>query len=286
MYEENGIKYIDESKVFLVECVDKTIESFTFDKNTQMVNKNAFKDCKLLKKVDFNNSIKKLLFPADDFIFPENSIEEITITKRILDNVFFERAVNMENIRIVNISASCGDEIPWGDFFELDDLKLAYENKLEYFNVEDNTNDATHVRNYSIDGVWCVNDEIVLYPQGRKDSIYEIPKSILVGQSNTFFGNKYIEKIIFPENFDFTKSYSVIYSCPNLKSIVIKGKDKKIDMPFFGDCPELEYIACDESIKVEFPLSDKIKVMSIKEEAVKTASSFAQLNKIYKDLEK
>lgn len=286
MYEENGIKYIDESKMFLVECLDKTIESFTFDKNTQMINKNAFKDCKLLRKVDFNNSDKKLLFPKDDFIFPENSIEEITITGRILDNVFFDRAVNMENIRIVNISASCGDDIPYGDFFELDDLNIAYENKVEYFNVEERINSATKAKNYSINGIWCVNDEVVLYPQGRKDRIYQIPESILAGQDDTFFGNKYIEKIIFPENFDFSRSYSVICSCPNLKSIVIKGKNKKIDKLFFRKCSKLEYIACDESIKFDIPLPKDVKIMSIKEEAIITESSFAKLNKLYKDLEK
>ena len=97
MYTENNIAYEDKNKKVLLACIDRTIENFKIDKNTQVIKRDAFKGCRLLKNVDLDT---ENFVEVECDAFPENSIKHLRIADADAKNSSF----NLASLETLNFS--------------------------------------------------------------------------------------------------------------------------------------------------------------------------------------
>ncbi len=265
-YEEGNFTYENESKKVLVECLDKEIKEFKLEKETKMILKGAFKDCKKLKKVDLSDHYIRLETNA----FPENSIEEIIVS----DINHGINAIKTENLLTI-IFKDC-HSITSDFFYEDEELKSSI---LEDITIKNPSSDNN---NFSVDGIWYYGRKsepksLIMYPPAKKDKIFVIPEGTETADVDTFLENPYIEKIIFPESFKYF-SFVSINKCNNLKEIEIKAKNVVIEEDFITNCNKLETIIIDDSSKVYIK-----DIKRINFEDYVFSKSFKELNNYYKE---
>ncbi len=265
-YKEGNFVYENESKQVLIECLDKEIKEFKLKKETKMILKNAFKDCKKLKEVDLSDHYIRLETNA----FPENSIEKIIVSD-INPGI---NAINTENLLTI-VFKNCHSII--SDFF-YEDEKIK-SSILENIIIENPSSDNN---NFSIDGIWYYGRKngpktLIMYPPAKKDKILVIPEGTENADEDAFLENPYIEKIVFPESFKYFNFMS-ISKCNNLKEIEIKAKNVVIEEDFITNCNKFETIIIDDLSEVYIK-----NIKRINFEDYIFSKSFKELNNYYKE---
>lgn len=267
-YKEGNFIYENESKKVLVECLDKEIKEFKLKKETKMILKGAFKNCKKLKKVDLSDNYIRLETNA----FPENSIEEIIVSD-INPGI---NAINAENLLTI-IFKDC-HSITSDFFYEDEKLKSSI---LENIIIKNPSSDNN---NFSVNDIWYYGRKgesktLIMYPPAKKDKIFVIPEGTETADVDAFLENPYIEKIIFPESFKYFNFVS-INKCNNLKEIEIKAKNVVIEEDFIINCNALKTIIIDDSSEVYIK-----NIKRINFEDYIFSKSFKELNNYYKEKE-
>lgn len=87
---------------------------------------------------------------------------------------------------------------------------------------------------------------IRLYPQGKTDKTYKIPSSVTALAQGVFI-NKYLEKIIIPENIT-AISYDCFFNCTNLYAVVLSKNITEIQDFAFYNCSFLSDIRIPNSV--------------------------------------
>ena len=77
---------------------------------------------------------------------------------------------------------------------------------------------------------------IIIYPNGKSDSSYTIPKNVITIEDNAFSGSNYLTRIIIPNSVT-TIANSAFYNCQNLASVIIPDSVTKIYPTAFLQCP-------------------------------------------------
>jgi hypothetical protein len=272
MYTENNIVYEDKNKKVLLACIDKTIENFKIDKNTQVIRKDAFKGCRLLRNVDLDT---ENFVEVEYGAFPEDSIKYL----RIADADAKNNSFNLASLETLNFSENASAVLV--GLFYTGSLNLAPN--LKEINIEKEIHLADHI-SFSIDGVWCVKDKdkncIMYYPPGRMEKTYKVPNNITGIDDYSFNCNPFIETIVFHKNIRI-EPYVFACNCKNLKNIVYLGN--KENMSFYVDnCPKFDTIYTNvKNIKTDKSVTFK----SVKEFLEQKTYSFKEMNNIYKSFE-
>ena len=150
MYRENNLIYENEDKKVLISCEDKLIEEFTIPPQIKYIESGAFKDCHLLKTLDFGTGF--YLEGLGKNAFPEPSIEKIFPSERLNDiNPFdFRNAVNTENLKSITVKKEHSAlDFHINFFADIDEYgEVLFGHNLEEINFEGVIDDY-----FSIDGV-------------------------------------------------------------------------------------------------------------------------------------
>ena len=122
--------------------------------------------------------------------------------------------------------------------------------KLESINVPESNNDF-----YTVDGVLfrkrdfdgLDNPSLISYPQNKKDSKYEVPKTIKSIERSAFEGNTNLSTVIIPDNVE-EINYSAFMDCTSLSKVVLPSNLKEIAYYTFSNCSSLTDIDIPASI--------------------------------------
>lgn len=263
---------------------DKLVEKIIISKDVKFIKKDAFKGCNLLKEIYFedgNDCIK-----IEEGAFPEPSIKYLRLSNRLDDktNEELSSIFNIENLKTVSFSNKVENIHCF--FFNEDIEYYALRNNHEEMILEPGRTDGYFTEN----GVWYFGRELCLYPQGKKDKTYYILDGTTESSFRSIYCNRFIERIVFPESFEFEYTDIVVDNCPNLKTIEIKGKNKEIYNLFFDRCDNLKYIISDPSNKFNNEVYDftdeKVKVLSSEEDIYEKEYSFKEINSFFKENER
>lgn len=260
-YIFGGIEYKNEYMEKITKVIDVNIKSFKAPFALKEINKETFKDCKKLETLDFTNS-KNLVIK--EFAFTNHNIKNLIISK----NVHFEKPSIYPNA-IEKITYLSNTPI---------DYDLLSGKNIEYINiVQPSLNDEV-----VLDNVVFIDDNLIIYPSGKKDKTYKIPDFVQTAETLAF-SNNYLEKLIFPKNFSiFTDE--VIYDCNNLKEIVIYDNDAKFSDFFITESPNVEKIV--SNTKPQESMNEYSAKFTGFDDYFNRTNSFKQINNIYKDLER
>ena len=293
MYTENNLVYEDFTKQILISCADKLIESITIPPTVQKIKQKAFKDCVLLKDVNFGSG-EKLSFELRSF--PESSIKSLTLNERIKDFIllngpaYFRDCINLENLKVINIPASY--ELFYEDlnpfFLEDKNRNVVYGDSIQAINIE-----KADYTDYSVDGIWCCEENdnesfIVFYPPAKKDKVLKIPENIINGFIEH---NPYVEKIIFPKNYNFHNVFSPVTDCKSLTTIVYEGPlmdfTNFFNIDYFEKCPNFKNIIVSKKTMISKSTLDLIKRyhLNLSYDIINLDDirSFKELNNLFKE---
>ena len=274
MYTENNIVYEDKNKKVLLACIDRTIENFKIDENTQVIKRDAFKGCRLLKNVDLDT---ENFLEVECGAFPEDGIKHL----RIADADAKNSSLNLASLETLNFSENASAILV--ELFYSGSLNITPN--LKEINIEKEIHLKDHI-NFSIDGVWCKKDKyinkncILYYPPGRIEKTYKVPSNITGIDDYSFNCNPFIETIVFNKNIR-TEFCTFACNCKNLKSLVYLGN--KENMSFLTDnCPKFDTIYTNvKNIKTNKSVTFK----PVKEFLEQKTYSFKEINDIYKSFE-
>ncbi len=278
MYRENNILYNDEQDS-IVECLDKTIESFTVPKDINFIYENAFKDCYLLNTLCIDGN--------DDLIIYGNAFPEPSIKNLLIGNYHFinESAINVENLKNITFLTSA---------HEIDSCLFYSENKNKTPNLEEIVIvegnpfiKKERFPDFTKDGIWYQVSEdetakMILYPPAKKDKIYKIEDFVEDLDDAAFSNNPYLEAVILPKGYKNPNHVTPFINCENLESIVILDKDADPYVMSRG-CKSFNNVYADVDILYD---SDGTKLIPIKNFAIDYLHSMKEINKFYKDLDR
>lgn len=157
------------------------LSSVTFSQNLTYIGKFAFRECSNLVSVTLPDKLEGI---ADEAFSSCSGITALQIP----DSVTYigQCALSETSLKTFTIPATCTRFHDWA----VDNIET-----LESVNVG-----AGHPRFKSVNGIVYTKDMswIVIYPQGKKDQIFEIPEGVTTIRSGAFFGVKNLVKVIFP----------------------------------------------------------------------------------------
>lgn len=187
----------------------------------------CFKGAKELENVLLPASLKKISYQT--FALCSNLKEvEIHETSELyaIGNLAFQDCISLNHFTIPSSVTAIGTA-PWMGCTSLRCIGLAEGN---YNLVVD-------------DGVlysdWQGN--IIQYPAGKTDKVYHPLFGTKAICEEAFYGNPYIEKVVFPASLD-SIYYGAFGNCVSLQDVEFNSKDVFIDRAAFYDCPQLKVI--------------------------------------------
>ena len=118
----------------------------------------------------------------------------------------------------------------------------------------------------TLDGVLFTADmtELVQYPAGKNNTIYDIPEGVTTVISSAFSGASNLVEVNFPDGFETFEEYA-FRNCTGLTAIVIPSSVESIDVLAFGDCSNLVSVEIMEGVKIirDFAFQSCSKLTSI-----------------------
>lgn len=225
----NGITKI-ENRTF-ASCIN--LRSATIPDNVTLIGVEAFCNCVALEEVSIGRGVTKISANAFEGC---SSISMLTISDavRIIGSEAFRDCAALENIflgkgvnRIFDRAfESCGN------------LKeVIVDEKNEYFCSEE--------------GVLFNKDktEVIKYPEGKSDKIYEVPSSVNKIGDYAFYKNREIVEVVASNNVT-TIGLCAFRECTNLRNIILSEKLTHIGVSAFYECVNLESLVLPRSITV------------------------------------
>ena len=91
------------------------------------------------------------------------------------------------------------------------------------------------------------NPSLISYPQNKKDSKYEVPKTVKSIERSAFEGNTNLSTVIIPDNVE-EINYSAFMDCTSLSKVVLPSNLKEIAYYTFSNCSSLTDIDIPASI--------------------------------------
>lgn len=83
--------------------------------------------------------------------------------------------------------------------------------------------------------------ELIQYPAGKKEKVYQVMYGTEVIANSAFYGNPHIEKVIMPASLD-SISHIAFFDCDSLKDVVFNDRIRVIGNRAFANCPSLKEI--------------------------------------------
>ena len=268
MYKLNGIVYKNPSRQTLLYVEDKSIETFKIEKGTNFIKAGAFDDCIYLKNIILSND-KEIILQENAFNCP--NIENIFLGN-VLSVSNLERFINLKNLKTITITTKARSYYDILKFLE----KYKTPNIEEIIIQKNNPNIKTV---FSENGVIYLKDHfgsfISYYPQGKKDTAFEIPTFVNRTDLKVFCKNPYINTVIAKSSIDFTEN--TFMDCPNLETLVLKDANN-LKEKLWEKCPIKNiYADVDKDISI-----NSFAVHPLEEYEIKTATSFKKINEFYK----
>lgn len=272
MYIANNIKYLNENKKTIIECLDKTIESFTVEDCVEIISENAFKNCYLLKKINLDTNNKNGLL-LEYNAFPESSVEEL-----IIGYVSGKlHCINIDNLKSLTFTKNAFEVD--GTFFYGTSSHFA---PLEKITLEKEISTNDNFKYFTKDDILYSEDKskdihLVYYPPAKKDKIYKIEDFVTSISQYAFSHTQNLETLIFSKNLNNKEKNKFFNDCKNLKNVVFLDKE----FPFFNPfrCPNFRNIYA--SFK-----SKNFETKPLKDFYTENFTSFKELNNLYNTVER
>ncbi len=205
----------------------KGVKELEIREGIQNVGGYCFKNAKDLEIVSLPVSLKNISYQM--FALCPN-LKHIAIPEASdlfgIDSFAFQDCINLSSFTIPKSVSKIG-YAPWIGCVSLDRIALNEDN---YNFVES-------------DGViysdWQGN--LIQYPAGKKNKEYHPLFGTKAVNDEAFYGNPFIEKVIFPASLD-SISYNAFGNCTSLRDVIFNSEDIFIDRAAFNDCPKLKEV--------------------------------------------
>ena len=277
MYISNNIKYLNKNKKTIIECLDKTIESFTVENSVEIISENAFKDCYLLKKINLDTNNKNGLL-LENNAFPEPSVKEL-----IIGNASGKiGCMNIDNLKSLTFTKNALDVD--GKFFYGTNNTFA---PLEKITLEKEILSNDNYEYFTKDNVLYAEDKskdiyLIYYPPTKNDKIYKVENFVTYISQYAFSHTQNLETIVFSKNLNNKEECSFFNDCKNLKNMVFLGKYFPVPKPF--KCPNFKNIYA--SFFYASSKSGDISVKPLEDFYAENFMSFKDINNFCKDIER
>lgn len=205
----------------------KGVKELEICEGIQNVGKYCFKNAMELESVSLPASLNNISYQMFASCTNLRHIEIPEVSNLLeIDSFAFQDCINLDNFTIPNSVSRVG-AAPWMGCTSLENIVLAEDN---YDLVE-------------VDGVlysdWQGN--LIQYPAGKKDKEYHPLFGTIAINEEAFYGNPFIEKVIFPASLDSISYYS-FGNCSSLRDVTFNSTDVFIDRGAFVDCPQLREV--------------------------------------------
>ena len=257
-------------------------DEVTVPEGVKAIGEYAFSDCESLKKIILPDSVKEVKKAAfsgcsnlAEIVFSDNvetiekyafsqcsSLAEIVIPEKVTKiprNTFF-KCSSLKKIKLPKGLKSIGRAAFLGcglkEITIPKNVKKIKVNAFKKSSIEKVSVKSGNKTYRSIDGVVFEKKSsglcLAVYPAGKKDAEYKVPKGVVSVGKFVFYKNKYLEEITFPKSLSLVgcESFS---ECDMLKKIHFsKGKGlKKIEEKAFYGCDSLEEIVIPEDVELQ-----------------------------------
>ena len=186
------------------------LESITIPGSVETINTLAFCCCKGLKNVVLPEGLKTL---DGRGVFSDcESLESVTIPSTLEDFSEDSQFYNCPNFKTIIVSEN-------SDIFSSDDGILFSKDK----------------------------SKIVLYPEGREATEYQIPNSVRTISYHAFLGCKNLQNVEIPDSVKEIRQ-SAFFECTGIKNVVIPDGVERIENRAFYECSSLESITIPASM--------------------------------------
>lgn len=185
----------------------------------------AFNGCNDLQKVTFSNCYVQIEYKA----FADcTALKQVELGRavRAIDNMAFYRCIELPGIVIPTTVTSIGLDV-FCDCKALESIAVSTNNP-----------------NYSSDsGVLFDKDKktLLCYPDGKKETSYEVPDTVTTLGPQAFADNQYLEETILPDGLE-TIAVQAFSEALSLKRLEIPDSVTSMGYSVCIDCPALEYV--------------------------------------------
>lgn len=243
------------------------VDTFIIPNGVTEIGEEAFRKCFSVDEIVLPQSLKKIGNRA----FSMNSIRRISIPDGVteLPEALFQFAGGLEYVKLPNnitvipygtfdrchslksITIPASVKLVERAFIECDSLRTVYipasvdsmDNSAisECKSLEKVVVDENNKHYCAVDGILFNKDKsaLLLYPSGKTDASYEIPKSVKRISYRAFSYNNSLTKVVIPKTIvDFDKGYNFLH-CENLKSVVLPSNMTIIPNGIFYGCKQL-----------------------------------------------
>lgn len=251
----------------LIPWYGQSFHTVVIEKKVKNIGNHSFTNSKDLEKVIING--KNVTVPECAFCYCENLKEIENMDKIIdIDRYAFYGCSSLTSI-------SFGDKIEsigLGAFEECTNLKEVYFSEsvndicydafagctsLEEFVVDEENPYIT-----SLDGIIYSKDmkKLLMYPPGKKDQSFVVPKQVEIIVENSFYDNDYIKNISFGSNNVTTIGESAFCSCNELEIITVPDSVTSIGEHAFSNTDNLTIICSDDSEAYTYAKNEGINI--------------------------
>ncbi len=217
------------------------LRNITLFNNITQIGSYAFYNCINLQNIVIPNSVTKI---GNNAFNTCESITKITIPDSVTSvNVSaFYNCKSLKEITLGNKVSNIGYDL-WGDMGIImgdDELEYSFTGCDNLENVFVNDGNTQYS---SLNGLLCDKNatKLIVYPQGRKETIYTIPECINAIGNYAFYKNNQIVCLTFNDNITEIGKYA-FEECINLKTIYMTKNIDKLGIYAFNNCNSLETV--------------------------------------------
>ncbi len=207
---------------------NESVTSIVIEEGVTSIGVYAFSGCVNAKSVSIPNTVTVIKYEA---FYGCKSLKEVVLPEGVktVSYMAFVWCDSLESVTVPSTLESLdGDSIYTGVFYKCQNLK----------NITVSENNAVYS---SDDGVVFSKDksEIVIYPEGREASEYQIPSGVTFISYHAFMGCNKLQSVTVPDSVT-EIGRNAFYDCTSLESITIPDSVRSIGDSAFYNCSALK----------------------------------------------
>ena len=225
-----GVLYTYDMETLIFYPPGNTREVYEIPEGVKTISSDSFRDNAYIKEIIMPDTVTFIGYWA--FIH-DTSLEKLYISKNC--EIIGQFAIQGTAIKELEIPASVTWIMTWGIFDNIELEKIIVDENNPVY--------------YSEDGVLYTDNILVVYPENKENTIFQVPDGIVEIYSGAFYGVHRLEEIILPDTVKLVDDQAFM-NCGNLQKINLPDGIEKIGALAFGNDVKLENAILPNSLTI------------------------------------